>query len=166
MPVYLGGIITATSKLTTRSGSNMMFATVEDRYGAVECVFFPRKLEKYRDLLHEEQLIKIRGRLQIRDDNRVSVSVDSAEGVNETVSAVAATEKQQKDYLGIILDGDTVGAKDELLDVLSTYPGDITVYFKIDGKNYKMDKKVRNCRGLVNELLSIVDEDKIKFFKA
>ena len=29
-----------------------------------------------------------------------------------------------------------------------------------------MDKKVRNCRGLVNELLSIVDEDKIKFFKA
>ena len=166
MPVYLGGIITATSKLTTRSGSNMMFATVEDRYGAVECVFFPRKLEKYRDLLHEEQLIKIRGRLQIRDDNRVSVSVDSAEGVNETVSAEAATEKQQKDYLGIILDGDTVGAKDELLDVLSTYPGDITVYFKIDGKNYKMDKKVRNCRGLVNELLSIVDEDKIKFFKA
>ena len=104
--------------------------------------------------------------MQIRDDNRVSVSVDSAEGVNETVSAEAATEKQQKDYLGIILDGDTVGAKDELLDVLSTYPGDITVYFKIDGKNYKMDKKVRNCRGLVNELLSIVDEDKIKFFKA
>ena len=39
-------------------------------------------------------------------------------------------------------------------------------YFKIDGKNYKMDKKVRNCRGLVNELMSIVDEDKIKFFKA
>ena len=68
--------------------------------------------------------------------------------------------------MGIILDENTEHLKDELIDVLATYPGEITVYFKINGKNYKMDKKVRNCRGLVNELMSIVDEDKIKFFKA
>ena len=104
--------------------------------------------------------------MQIRDDNRVSVSVDSAEAVSETVSSEAVTEKQKKDYLGIILSGETVKAKDELLDILSTYPGDITVCFKIEGKNYIMDRQVRNCKGLINELLSIVDEDKIKFFKA
>ena len=56
--------------------------------------------------------------------------------------------------------------KDELIDILSTYPGDIVVYFKIDGKNYRMSQTVRNCRGLINELLSIVDDDAIKFFKA
>lgn len=166
MTVYLGGIITSISKITTKSGSNMLFAIVEDRYGAIECVFFPRKFEKYREILREEQLVKIRGRLQIRDDNKVSVSVDFAEEVREDIAEESQpVVRQRKQYLGIILDGETVKFKDELIDVLATYPGDITVYFKIDGKNYKMDKQVRNCRGLVNELLSMVDEDKIKFFE-
>ncbi len=167
MQVYLGGIITGVTKINTKSGSTMNFVTVEDRYGAIECVFFPKKYEKYQTLLHEEQLIKIKGRLQIRDDNKVSVSVDFAEGVSEEQTAEAKPqEKQQREFLGIILDENTEHLKDELIDVLATYPGEITVYFKINGKNYKMDKKVRNCRGLVNELMSIVDEDKIKFFKA
>ena len=82
MQVYLGGIITGISKINTRSGSTMMFVTVEDRYGAIECVFFPKKYEKYKDLLKEEDLIKIRGKLQIRDDNKVSVAADVAVGVS------------------------------------------------------------------------------------
>ena len=166
MQVYLGGIITAVNKINTRSGSTMTFVTVEDRYGAIECVFFPKKYEKYKAILREESLIKIRGRLQIRDDNKVSVAVDLAIGVSEEQSEELPTECPKKQYLGIVLDEHSQGLKDDLLDVLATYPGDITVYFKINGKNYKMDKKVRNCRGLVNELMSIVDEDKIKFFEA
>lgn len=166
MQVYLGGIITAINKINTRSGSTMTFVTVEDRYGAIECVFFPKKYEKYKAILREESLIKIRGRLQIRDDNKVSVAVDLAIGVSEEQSEELPTECPKKQYLGIVLDEHSQGLKDDLLDVLATYPGDITVYFKINGKNYKMDKKVRNCRGLVNELMSIVDEDKIKFFEA
>ena len=164
MQVYLGGIITGISKINTRSGSTMMFVTVEDRYGAIECVFFPKKYEKYKDLLKEEALIKIRGKLQIRDDNKVSVAADVAVGVSADSEDPVPQEKPKKEYLGIILDEETEQYKDELIDVLATYPGDITVYFKINGKNYKMDKKVRNCRGLVNELMSIVDEENIKFF--
>ena len=72
MQVYLGGIITGVTKTNTKSGSTMNFVTVEDRYGAIECVFFPKKYEKYQTLLREEQLIKIKGRLQIRDGNKVS----------------------------------------------------------------------------------------------
>ena len=153
-----------TRNITTRSGSTMMFVTVEDRYGAIECVFFPKKYEKYKDLLKEEALIKIRGKLQIRDDNKVSVAADVAVGVSADSEDPVPQEKPKKEYLGIILDEETEQYKDELIDVLATYPGDITVYFKINGKNYKMDKKVRNCRGLVNELMSIVDEENIKFF--
>ena len=164
MQVYLGGIITGISKINTRSGSTMMFVTVEDRYGAIECVFFPKKYEKYKDLLKEEALIKIRGKLQIRDDNKVSVAADVAVGVSADSEDPVPQEKPKKEYLGIILDEETEQYKDELIDVLATYPGDITVYFKINGKNYKMDKKVRNCRGLVNELMSIVNEENIKFF--
>ena len=86
--------------------------------------------------------------------------------VNEIEPAEEKQQKQTRDYLGIILHDDTKSFKNELIDILSTYPGDIIVCFKIDGKNYKMSQTVRNCKGLVNELLSIIDEKDIKFFSA
>ena len=164
MPVYLGGIITASDKITTRSGSNMAFVTLEDTYGAVECVFFPKTYEKFKDCLAVEQVVKIHGKLQIKDD-KASIIADTCKSVgDEETREEAPKEKQKKDYLGIILRDDTKSFKNELIDILSTYPGDITVCFKIDGKNYKMSQTVRNCKGLYNELLSIVDAEDIKFF--
>ena len=165
MPVYFGGIITAADKITTKSGSNMAFVTVEDTYGAIECVFFPKTFEKFKDKLTPEQVVKIRGRLQLKDE-RASVIADSVTSVNESEPAEENRQKRTRDYLGIILHDDTKSFKNELIDILSTYPGDIIVCFKIDGKNYKMSQTVRNCKGLVNELLSIIDEKDIKFFSA
>jgi hypothetical protein len=81
------------------------------------------------------------------------------------MEAYKLDETGEWECLGIVLNDDTKANKDELIDILSTYPGDIVVFFKIDGKNYKMTQTVRNCRGLINELLSIVDENDIKFFK-
>ena len=163
MPVYIGGIITAADKITTRSGSNMAFVTIEDTYGAIECVFFPKTYEKYKDSLTVEQVVKIRGKLQLKDE-KASIIADSISSVNETEPTAKEEVKQKKNYLGIILRDETKSFKNELIDILSTYPGDITVCFKIDGKNYRMSQTVRNCKGLVNELLSIVDEQDIKFF--
>ncbi|MBQ7374136.1 MAG: DNA polymerase III subunit alpha, partial [Clostridia bacterium] len=165
MQVYFGGIITQADKKATKAGTFMSFVTVEDFYGAIECVFFPKSHERYKDLLVNEKTVKIRGRLQLKED-RVSVVADYCEEVTETPTETAEKPKAETvDCLGIVLNDDTKKDKDELIDVLSTYPGDIVVFFKIDGKNYRMTQTVRNCRGLINELLSIVDEEDIKFFK-
>ena len=91
-----------------------------------------------------------------------------AENLNDA-SAENATEekpKEKREYLGLVLNEETKNNKDELLDVLTSYPGEIGVYFKIDGKNYKASQSVRKCRGLINELLSLLDEEDIRFFKA
>ena len=167
MQVYFGGIITSAEKKATKSGTFMSFVTIEDFYGAIECVFFPKSHEKFKELLVNEKTVKIRGRLQLKDD-RVSVVADFCEEVTENVATdtqPTATPSELTECLGIVLNEETKANKDELIDILSTYPGDIVVFFKIDGKNYKMTQTVRNCRGLINELLSIVDEDDIKFFK-
>lgn len=95
--------------------------------------------------------------------------VDKAESLNEEKEKDGespAKPKEQKEYLGLVLRGEAAQNKEELLDILTTYPGDVGVYFKIDGKNYKASQSVRKCRGLVNELLSLLEEDDIKFFKA
>ena len=80
-------------------------------------MFFPKKYEKYKDLLKEEALIKIRGKLQIRDDNKVSVAADVAVGVSADSEDPVPQEKPKKEYLGIILDEETEQYKDELIYV-------------------------------------------------
>ena len=162
MQIYMGGIITSADKINTKSGQSMCFAQVEDVYGSIECVFFPKTYEKFRNFLKPEQLVKIKGKLQIRDGKKPSVLVDNAESVSEENGAPKKEEKKQQ-YLCLVLSGETENLKDELLDIISTYQGEIQVYFKINGKNYKVNHKVRDCRGIRNELLSVLDEDDIKF---
>ena len=166
MYVYIGGVITSFDKTSTKSGSFMSFVTLEDAYGAVECVFFPKTHEKYKNILKPNNIVKIKGRLQIRDDNKVSIVADSAESITDAPDEEEEkTDATKRQILGIILNDMTKDAKDELIDILSAYEGDVEVYFKIDGKNYKMSQKVRKCRGLINELLSIVSEEDIKFIQ-
>ncbi|MCQ2400000.1 MAG: OB-fold nucleic acid binding domain-containing protein, partial [Clostridia bacterium] len=165
MPVFLGGIITEVSRIATKSGAFMAFATVEDIYGSIECVFFPSKYDKFKELVQVEQVVKIRGKLQIRED-KVSVLADYIESVNQVIDKEEKVSRPLIDYLGIVLNDETKNSKDELIDILSSYPGNITVVVKMDGKNYKLTQKVRRCQGLIMELLSIIDENDIKFFKA
>lgn len=47
----MGGMVAATKKLQTRSGSFMAFVTIEDLYGTVECVCFPNVYEQIRSFL-------------------------------------------------------------------------------------------------------------------
>ena len=163
MQVYMGGIISSADKINTKSGQSMCFAMVEDVYGSVECVFFPKKYEQYKAFLKPEQLVKIKGRLQLRDGKKPTILVDHLDSVNETETEKEEVKEKKQQYLCLVLNEETIAAKDELLDILSTYPGDILTYFKIDGKNYKASLSVRDCQGLRNELLSLLDESDIKF---
>ena len=44
--VTVGGIVTECKKIRTKSGSNMMFATLDDLEGRVELIVFAKSLEK------------------------------------------------------------------------------------------------------------------------
>ena len=50
----IGGIITGKSVKNTSSGKLMAYITLEDVFGAVEVIVFPRDYEKYKDKLTEE----------------------------------------------------------------------------------------------------------------
>lgn len=77
--VEMGGIITATNRKTTKSGASMAYITLEDVYGGIECVFFPKNYERYKQKITPELIVKVSGRLQIRDGQKPSISVDRME---------------------------------------------------------------------------------------
>lgn len=66
--VIVGGIITAITKKMTKSNAMMAFLRLEDLYGAVEVVVFPKTFQKNINNIHEDSIVAIRGRVSIRED--------------------------------------------------------------------------------------------------
>ncbi len=169
--VTMCGILTGVKKVATKSGQFMSVLTVEDLYGPIECVMFPKVHEKYRNKIEQDNIVELKGKLQIRDGREPSIMVEHIEPLAEKTENVTSVEtsevKVKKQCLGIKLpdEMDVNSVLSELEEILSAYPGDITVFIKNKGKAFKCDMTVRECKGLITELTSIVDEKDILFFE-
>ena len=64
----IGGIIAEKTMKHTKTNQMMAFLTVEDLFGTVEVVVFPRDYEKYRQYLEEDNKIFVKGRVSEEDD--------------------------------------------------------------------------------------------------
>ena len=161
--VSMGGIITAMKKVSTKSGQFMSILTVEDLYGSIECVMFPKIHEKYRNKIEQDNIVEIKGKLQLRDGREPSIMIEHIEPIVEQTLVEVQETTLKKQCLGIKID-DTVD-EGELFEILSAYPGDIEVFVKKNGKGFKCDVKVRNCKGLLTELSSLISEENVLFFE-
>ena len=67
-PAVIGGMITAKTVKTTRTNSLMAFITLEDLYGTVEMIVFPRDYDKNRSVIEEDRKVLIKGRVTVEVD--------------------------------------------------------------------------------------------------
>ena len=71
--VKYAGIITSIKKKYTKRNTLMAFMTVEDLYGSTEIIVFDSCYSKAQNILLEENIILIDGRLSIREDEPVKI---------------------------------------------------------------------------------------------
>ena len=64
----VAGLITALQRKITKQGKPWAAATIEDLEGAIEVLFFPQTFEQVRNLLRQDLICVVRGRLNRRDD--------------------------------------------------------------------------------------------------
>ena len=72
----------------------MAFIMLEDLYDSVEVIVFPSIYERYRPLLEEDNLVVIRGRLSLREDEEPKI-------MNEVKPLVKMTAREKKLFLKI-----------------------------------------------------------------
>lgn len=65
---WIGGIVAKLTRINTKKGDLMLFLELEDLDGSVETIIFPKMVEQYRDLLAEDKMLLIKGRLDIKED--------------------------------------------------------------------------------------------------
>ncbi|MBQ8295728.1 MAG: DNA polymerase III subunit alpha [Clostridia bacterium] len=74
--ITMGGMISAFKKLKTRTGSIMAFVTVEDLYGTIECVCFPKVYERIKNFLVVDRVVSLSGKISIEEEKLPVIIVD------------------------------------------------------------------------------------------
>jgi DNA polymerase-3 subunit alpha len=85
--VIVAGMVDHFRQHMTKNGNNMGFATLEDLYGRIDLVIFPRVWEKYYHLIEMDSVLQVEGRVDARQGDP-KVLVDQIEPVS--LEALAA----------------------------------------------------------------------------
>ena len=168
--VTMGGLISSWSRITTKRGDYMAYIMLEDVYGQIECVLFPKTYEKVKNNIKEEEILKVSGTLKYEKGSEPKVLVDSVE-IFEDEPEQKIEEKPKaeasRDWLVITIPEGKENLQDEIIETLTFYEGDINVGLKVGGKKLHLKNiKVRRCNALESELQTFLDEEDYVFFRA
>ncbi len=75
--VTLAGVIAASRTRTTRNNSLMAYITLEDDTGSLEVLTFQKVMDSAAGLIRDNELIIVRGRISVRDENEPQIMADS-----------------------------------------------------------------------------------------
>ena len=159
-PVTCGGILSKVKKHITKADKKeMAMITLEDIYGTIDVMAFPKVYTKYKDVLKEDDLFTITGRISIRDGEAPVVMAESF----VRWSAPAPKEEQKNQKLCLKFDMQNKALYDKVYDTLLSYKGNSEVFSKCTTteKKYKMPLKVNVVNHLINELNGLIGEENV-----
>ena len=118
--VIIGGILTNISRKVTRNNTLMAFAKVEDLTGYLECVIFPKTLEKCNVLVNEDSFVLIRGRVSLKEDEEPKILCEDIQPLELINSSKVYIKVEDREKANMIVK--------PLRVLLSQYKGDSPVY--------------------------------------
>ncbi|MBQ8683640.1 MAG: DNA polymerase III subunit alpha [Clostridia bacterium] len=86
------GMVGSVRVQNTKSGARMAYIQLEDLYGAIELVAFPKLLAQYESLLQPGQVVLVTGRLDVQEEKDPKLLGERVEPVPEQVPALPATD--------------------------------------------------------------------------
>jgi DNA polymerase-3 subunit alpha len=121
---WTGGIVSGAQKRVSKNGGVWLLFRLEDVDGAIECRAWPKMYETYRDLLVEDAIVKVKGRVEKRAEG------DSVLGVIEVVKFNGVSEYHP---LEVVVDAACVRPEiiDDLKRVLGDFPGHVPVVLQM-----------------------------------
>ena len=106
--VKIAGIITSVKKKYTKNNKIMAFVTIEDLYGSAEIIVFEPTYLKSQEVLVEENIVMIDGRLSVREDDETKIVAREIKNFGEnkpkmlTLNITELPEEQKAKLRGAI----------------------------------------------------------------
>ncbi len=134
--VKIGGIITSVNKKLTKNNDMMAFVEIEDLYGIIELVVFPKVFNKLRHLINEDAMILVSGRVSIREDEAPKI-------LCEDISDLSGSSIE-KIYIRIDTEEELQPSLKQLKIICPSYKGSIPIYLYVKSINkaFVMNKEL------------------------
>ncbi len=155
----VSGIISHLRTITTRKGDLMAFVDLEDMAATIEVIVFPSLFQKHRELIEEDKVISIKGRIDKKEDQIKLIALElielkkgeqvEAKGDKDLVVRLSPVQCKQTTML-------------RLKDILRSNPGPTPVLFELveNDSVTKMkigpDFKVDNNNRLIAEIMELL----------
>ena len=169
--VTVGGIIVDCKKIRTKSGSQMMFATLDDIEGQVELLVFKADQAESATAIAPDAIVLVRGRLDHKDRGETKLVVQEAERFEPDEGEVARATRLANTAAGplrLTIDAAKFapGLVDELKNVFEHHKGESDVHLAIrtaegEPKEIRLGSgyRVRPSSGLRAELGHMLGPD-------
>ena len=159
--ITVGGIVTEFKRHTSKNGSKMAFATVDDVEGQLELLVMGKAYEASQEFLAADAIVVVRGRLDHKGRGETKLVAQEVELFEPTEDEVAkARAARNTGPLRIDIDAGAFGATliEELKVILGHFPGDSEVVLVMKTREgprelrFGSGYRVRRSAGLEAEL--------------
>jgi DNA polymerase-3 subunit alpha len=170
--VTVGGIVVSCKKIRTKSGTQMMFATLDDVEGQVEMLVFKADESENAAVIAPDAIVLVRGRLDHKDRGETKLVVQEAqrfEPDGEEIARADAAATVPAGPLRLTIDAASLrrpGMFDQLKEVFEHHRGEADVHLAIRGESGEPTEvklgdgyRVRPSSGLRAELDHVLGPD-------
>ena len=159
--VTVGGIVTEFKRHTSKNGSRMAFATLDDVEGQVEMLVMGKAYEASHEFLAADAIVIVRGRLDHKGRGETKLVAQEVEEFTPTEDEVAkARAARDTGPLRLNIDAAQFGVSliEELKGILEHFPGDSEVLLAMKTREgtrelrFGREYRVRRSAGLEAEI--------------
>lgn len=174
-PVKICGIIANRKNKITKNNTQMAFLRLEDLYGTIEIIVFPKILQNCGTVLTEGNAVLIEGRVSIREDEEPKILCEMALALDGIENAKKENYSNQEPYeKGRRTLFIRMGTYDDTVlkmtaGLLRAHRGDTPVCFYISDTKKKLfapkDCHIDETSGVIDDILAIFGENNVKMGK-
>ena len=159
--VILGGILTEVNQKVTRNNTMMAFLKLEDLTGTIEVIVFPKALDRLRHIIKEDTLVKLKGRVSIKEDELPKIICENIEGLEKN--------NGNKLYIRVKDKGAIREASNFIKNIIGDCLGNTPIYlFDAEKRqNYRLskDKWINEDDEVIENLKNHFGEENVKLIE-
>jgi DNA polymerase-3 subunit alpha len=157
MDITTGGILSEVNIKRTKDGKEMAVCTLEDMYDRVELVAFSRTLLSCKKYLIKDTLVRVKGRINIRD-GEVKIALSDI----RPWELAEREEEETIDTRCLYLNITDISKMEKIDSILKAHSGKSLVKMQINKKIYQHNQAVSNLDTVAKELAGIIGGVNIK----
>ena len=163
-PARIAGLVTAVRRTLTKAQQQMLFATIEDMTGSIECIVFPKSYPMLQGAFVEDAIVVVNGRVRLRERRGAVPGEEPPVEFSMSVNEVQPFARQAAppEFPGWHVTVSSRSHVDALAQLLEESPGTIPLVFHISGQTKRSSRGIANAPYVKSELERIVGPGNVR----